>query len=689
MRELWGLHRIWAAVFVVCHAGAAWGYIQNATFQGDSLHRTDFADIRYLVNDQTVAGLTNRDGMPVVTSDSSPVAAVQAAMDTWTDVPSSGVRFAPLEQTSATEPSSDRSNLVSFADTDRGRSVLGLAVGITLLFWNNDGVLTDTDILFNPRHSYSTTLQPGTFDIQATMTHELGHALGMDHSGVAGASLFAVAARQSNTLAMLSHDDVAFVTTVYPKPGSGQSLGVIQGRVERNSGGAVRGALVVAASPTSGVIVGGLTDFAGDYEVASMPPGSYVVYAEPLDGPLDPSRLSRAGIGAHTDFRTGFLGDRLSPTQIILLAGATREVDLSVEFETPGLNIQGAGAAANGEIAARVGAMVEPGLEYLVEVHGEGLDDPSLTEASLAFIGAEINVVGGTLERDTVNFTDGSSFPSLEFRMTVGAGALPGLASLRISNDTESVMYTGGFKIVEPTQVPAFEGGAVVSASNFLPRGVAPGDIFALFGLNLGPKAGITAGLDPVTGGLATMVAGVAVTLNGIPVPLFFVSCEQINGFVPVEVAGLANATVVVYYRQVPSTARSVSVRSVNPGIFTFTHTSQAIVLNQDGTVNSADNPAPRDSFVSLFGSGQGSINPPLASGQLAPADPLSFATEPVRVTIDGQEAIITFFGMAPGFAGLVQINALIPSGAASGLVLIHLEIAGVSAQAGVTIWVQ
>ena len=298
-----GLHRICAALFVLCQACAAWGYVQNSTFGGNPLHRTDFADVRYVINDQSVAGLVNRDGMPIITSDSSPAAAIQAAMDNWTNVPSSEVRFAPLEVTAAANPSSNRTNLVTFADTDRTRSILGMAVGITLLFWDGDGALTDTDILFNPRHSYSTTLRPDTFDIQATMTHELGHALGLDHSGVAGASMFAVAARQSNTLAILSADDIAFVTTIYPRLGSLQDLGVIRGRVERTTGGLVRGALVAAVSPTTGVIVGGgLPTLSGTTRSApyrrdgtssmpnlSMAPWSRLGFPGPASAPTQPS----------------------------------------------------------------------------------------------------------------------------------------------------------------------------------------------------------------------------------------------------------------------------------------------------------------------------------------------------------------------------------------------------------------
>ena len=664
-------------------------YVQNQSFRGDPLHRTDVTNIRYVINDQTVAGLENSAGSAIISSDSSPVAAIQAALDTWSGVASSEVQFLELEATSDADPSSNGTNLVTFADTNRVRAVVGGAVGITLLFFDGDGALTDTDIIFNPTLPYSTTLRPDTFDIQATMTHELGHALGMDHSGVASASMFAVAARQSNTLAMLSADDIAFVTTVYPRPASPQNFGVIQGTVERTTGAAVRGALVAALDPANGTIVGAITNASGDYEIGSVPPGSYIVYAEPLDGPLTPSRLSRAGIGADVSFRTGFLGDRLAPTEVVVIAGSTREVDLTVEFEAPELNVQGAGAAVNGDIGTRVGAILEPDRDYVVEVHGEGLDDPTLTEASLSFLGADIAVLAGTLERGTLEFTDGTSFPMLRFRITVASGVPPGLASLRVSNATESVMYTGGFKIVEPYVVPHFESDAVASAANFLPRGISAGDIFVIFGVNLGPDVGVSAGINPVTGRLATMVAGVAVTINGVPAPLFFVSGDQINGFVPVEVASLENALVVVHYKQVQSLARLVLISPVNPGLFVFPETTEAIVLNHDGTVNSAENPAPRGSFVSLFGSGQGAIEPPLATGELAPAVPLSRATETVRVTMDGLEAQVLFAGMAPGFAGLLQINVLLAEGVAPGLVGIHVEIAGVPAQAGVTIWVE
>ena len=668
-------------------AGPALGYIQARNGSGAGLHRTDFARIPYLVNDQTVAGLRNDQGELIITEDSSPVEALQAALDTWSSVPASRVRFAPLEATNLERSSVEGTQLVLFADSPQSRAVVGGAVAVTRLFWNGDGTLIDTDILFSPSLPFSTNLSPGTFDIQATMTHELGHALGLDHSGIASATMFALAARASNALASLTADDRAFVASTYPVSGGGNGA-TLSGTVTTKTGRAVRGAHVVAQGLGNNTAIGGVTDSFGEYVIEGVPGGTYVLFVEPLDGPTTPSQLGLAGAGAYTSFQTTFHGGT-NPTALIVFTGGSRVTDFAVEDGATEINIEGAGAVPVGEdVRSRVGAQIETSGEYTVEVHGAGLDDPALSQSSLSFFGNGCTVVPGSFEHaGTVRFTNGNEFPLVRFRIAVAANAPPGQVTLRITSETETSAYSGGFTIIEARKLPQFTSDAVVNGANFLPRGIAAGEIISIFGMDLGPADGVSGGLNPVTGRLVTLAGDVSVTANGIPLPLFFVRHDQINALAPIEIAGLSNALVVVSHKQVAGAAQVVPVISTNPGVFVFPETTQAIVLNQNGTVNGPGSGAARGSYISLFGTGQGGIDPALATGELARGGAnLSFFDEPVVVRVGGIEAQVTFAGMAPGFAGLFQINVILPQGIGPGAVIVEVEIGGRKSQGGVTV---
>ena len=686
-RSLFGL-----ALLIAASSWLASAYVRNQTFEGNKFRRDDFDNIQFRVNDQTAAGLENTDGEIVISAGSSPVEAMQAALDNWSAMDSSEVRFARLTSTPSEEARPGGEHLVTFADTGANRAVLGNAVAVTLMYWNRDGVITDTDILFNPAHSYSTNLEPGTFDIQATMTHEAGHALGLDHSGIIGASMFPVASRASDSLARLSSDDKAFAAAVYPKAVNRSNFASLQGSVKTAQGTPVAHALVVAQSTSRNIVVGSLTDGGGNYEMGAVPPGSYIIWAEPLDGPLDPSQLAVAGFGANTFFRTNFLGGAGSPKTIILLAGTARREDLTVEAGAPTLDLEGAGAAlAGSSVTQRQRAVLERGLDYDIEIYGEGLDDPALNAMSLSFLGRGLAVVAGIFERDTIRFDNGTMFPLLRFRVSVAADAPIGLVSLKVTKASEMAILSGGFEIIETLGTPVIESGGIVNAASFLPRGVSAGEIFSIFGSNLGPSGGLAASRHPVTGGLETMTGAVSVSVNGLPAPLLFVSGSQINALMPANVPGAGVALVSVRYRQAEGEALSVALLAVNPGVFTFPLTTRAIVLNHDGLLNHPSRPAPRGTFVSIFGTGQGPVEPPLATGELAGGgDRLSVALEPARVRIGGATAPVTFTGMAPGFAGLFQVNALVPVNAPAGeAVSLELEISGVTAQDGVTIAVE
>ncbi len=77
--------------------------------------------------------------------------------------------------------------------------------------------------------------------------------------------------------------------------------------------------------------------------------------------------------------------------------------------------------------------------------------------------------------------------------------------------------------------------------------------------------------------------------------------------------------------------------------------------------------PAAVGGYVSIYCTGLGATQPPVASGQPGPSDSPALVTFPVTVTIGGQPATLIFAGMAPGFVGVYQVNAQIPDGITRG----------------------
>jgi len=64
---------------------------------------------------------------------------------------------------------------------------------------------------------------------------------------------------------------------------------------------------------------------------------------------------------------------------------------------------------------------------------------------------------------------------------------------------------------------------------------------------------------------------------------------------------------------------------------------------------------------VTAYLTGQGLLDPPVTTGNVAPASPFSIPVGVVQIKIGGRLADVQFAGMAPGFVGLMQMNVLIP----------------------------
>ena len=87
-----------------------------------------------------------------------------------------------------------------------------------------------------------------------------------------------------------------------------------------------------------------------------------------------------------------------------------------------------------------------------------------------------------------------------------------------------------------------------------------------------------------------------------------------------------------------------------------------ALAVNYPGgALNSLQNPVHPGEYVVVYLTGQGPVDPPVASGAQSPAEPLSLPVAAVRAQLGGKPAEVAFAGLAPGFVGLLQVNLLVP----------------------------
>jgi trimeric autotransporter adhesin len=212
---------------------------------------------------------------------------------------------------------------------------------------------------------------------------------------------------------------------------------------------------------------------------------------------------------------------------------------------------------------------------------------------------------------------------------------------------------------------------SVVSSATFQPA-ISPGELVSIFGANIGtpPQNGTfdQTGLYPTTLGNTT------VTFNGVAAPLLYVSNNQINTVAPYELAGQTTAAVVVTHDSQAAPAFSAPVVPTSPGIFTLTGTGQGVIVNASGpsgpTFNSAANPAPQGSAITFFATGAGLWNQTIQDGIviLGSIQPLIAPAANVSLTIGGAPAQILFAGAEPfQITGMLQINAIVPTGIGSG----------------------
>jgi uncharacterized protein (TIGR03437 family) len=189
---------------------------------------------------------------------------------------------------------------------------------------------------------------------------------------------------------------------------------------------------------------------------------------------------------------------------------------------------------------------------------------------------------------------------------------------------------------------------SAVNAASLTPGPIAPGMLMALLG----------------TGLTADDISETQVLFNTISVPILSITSTEVLVRVPVSLQGVSSVQISV------SQLAQITANVVDAAPALFSDGSgQASVVNEDGTLNSASNPAGRGSIITLFGTGEGVTGLPFS------------------VSIGGYMATILYAGPAGNYPGMFQINAQVPTGYLSaGTLPVVVNVGTFPTQSGLTI---
>ncbi|HKQ99050.1 MAG TPA: matrixin family metalloprotease [Pyrinomonadaceae bacterium] len=388
--------------------------------------------------------------------------AARRALRRWEEVANIRFKVASSDVQSVSAPGTrgDGLSLITVAHTAENQATFSGAAsemsGRTRIFSTVSGQINEADVVLNPGQSFSSDGTTGTYDLEATFMHEVGHLLGLEHSAVLGATMQPRQGRNGiynltrRAPRVLSEDDRAGARAIYGARLGAGVRGAIAGTISFSSGAPVFGANVwVEEAGTARVIASNVTLANGSYHIEGLQPGSYRVFAQPLGGAVFASEIASqrgayAGlaIGQRLPFRTEELG------AVNVTAGNTAALNAQLSGVPSLLNPSFIGTG--GQLST-VAVPVIPSGTYKIFVAGEGISSAQLAKSGITSSSAFITI-------DPASIADadfGNGLKVVSFDLTVSADAPAGDYSLRLQSLTGEIAYLVGGLTVEAPEASA------------------------------------------------------------------------------------------------------------------------------------------------------------------------------------------------------------------------------------------